>query len=109
MLEEMKPLLVKAGIKEDYLVISDPECSEGHNWLLTLYHGPYAKAKKVRSLLTEEMWARYESWGDFGGCQEVVLWNKVATDLRKFVKTRPNSLKKVKNEAADQDSQSQEA
>ena len=106
LLDEMSVLFEESRIKENYLTI-DPEAvnfdtgviTEAFSWLQRLHDKEYQKAKDIKSLLPEETWIRYKSWGsDFSDHREVVLLNEALQNLRKAVvnSTRPDLFKSSK-------------
>ena len=99
----MSTLLIEANILEDYLDF--PEDSRffeqyiieaAHKWILGIYNKEYREAKAIKGLLSEEMWERYRSWGEFGDHREVTLLTEAIQKLRRAIMTgkRPDLFKK---------------
>lgn len=108
---EIMTLLLKeeTKIRKNHLIV--PEGSEelradfirpAYKWLANIYHNEYAKARRVRGLLSDELWARYKSWGGFDEHREVVLLRKACNDLRTALvsQKRPDFYKRTKYERA---------
>lgn len=105
MLLEMSLLIQKSGVPKDYLTV--PKESEklraafvddGLKWLESIYDMEFRNAYRIRALLPEELWDRYEKWGDFGEHREVKLLNESLAILKKAIrrKSRPDFFKKGK-------------
>jgi hypothetical protein len=100
---EMSALMEEATIKEDYLRFPQEALrfpteiiKEAHKWVVEIYETTFRSVKGTKSLMSNEMWARYAAWGDFGDHREVVLLNAGLQKLRKSIVTvnRPNLFKK---------------
>jgi hypothetical protein len=103
--DEMSSLFIEAKIKEDYLTIDPAAINfdkeiilEAFDWTHKIRDDQFQKVKRIKMLLTEEMWVRYKSWGDFSDHREVVLLNEGLQTLRKAVinSLRPDLFKKSK-------------
>ena len=97
---EMNPILEEAGLRAGYLQVSIKDFSkieikDAHAWLLKIYENEFARVKKIKGLLSPEMWHRYMSWDDFADHREVVLLKEALNNLKKVVQTshRPKILK----------------
>lgn len=104
LLTELRPWMDKAGVKQIALIItSDWEqlpmsmIREGWNWLKVIHSINLAEITKVRSLLPEDLWEKYENWGGFDDLREVQMMNEALIRLKKKVTNndRPNFFKKT--------------
>ncbi|MEK0324498.1 MAG: hypothetical protein QQN63_02245 [Nitrosopumilus sp.] len=105
LLTELRPWMDKAGIKQTALTItSDWEhlpmnmVREGWNWLKVVHNINLAEITKVRSLLNEDLWEKYENWGGFDDLREVQMMNEALIRLKKKVTNndRPDFFKKTR-------------
>jgi len=105
MLLEMSLLIQKSGVSGDYLTVpKDSEklraafVDDGLKWLEDLHKKEFRDAQRIRALLPEELWTRYENWGDFTEHREVQLLNEALATLKKAIrrKSRPDFFKKGK-------------
>ena len=97
------------AIKPDYLSLPEeaaklkmPMIRAGWKWLTAIYDDEYAEVRRLKSLLPDEIWARYKSWGGFEDHREVVLLKEALVALRKRLISRekPDIFKKSKCEKA---------
>jgi hypothetical protein len=100
---QMEPLLIEAGVTDEYLVLSDgveyidsKYLTDGYEWISIIYNTVWRNAHNIKRLLSDEMWARYEAWEDFEDAREVVLLREALTNLKKQVvnTSRPVLFKK---------------
>ena len=100
--EEMK-------IRENHLEVPDGSdelradfIRPAYHWIAEIYHSEYAKARRIRGLLTDELWKRYKSWGGFDEHREVILLRKACSNLRDVLvsQKRPDFYKKTKYDKA---------
>ena len=105
LIEEMSGLFPEAKIKEDYLSIDPAAVNfskeiilEAFNWVREVHGDQFQKVKRVKMLLSDEMWERYKAWEDFSDHREVVLLNEGLQNLRKAIVTssRPDLFKSTK-------------
>lgn len=120
MLEDMRPTMERAKISDKFIIFA--ECNklpgycleDAYNWLSELYTGAYKECKRLRGMQSEEMWKRYELWGDdINEHRECVLYAKALDAFKKACRGRPlifkhnqcigaieeNNRKKPKNKA----------
>jgi len=104
LLTELRPWMDKAGVKQTALTItSDWErlpmsmVRDAWNWLKVIHNINLAEITKVRSLLNEDLWEKYENWGGFDDLREVQMMNEALVRLKKKVTNndRPNFFKKT--------------
>lgn len=109
MLFQMKPMILKSGFAktielggdhDDLEEVHMDHVREGYKWLLAIYEDKYKAVMKIRKLLPEETWDRYERWGDFDEHREVVLLRERLAVLKKAMamSKRPDIFKKTKVE-----------
>ena len=105
MASEMLPATTHCSIKFDHLALHERTAElsmeivrEGYKWLRDVYESSFAEWAKVRALVSEEQWGRYELWGGFHNHREVVMLKKVSLELRNILisRVRPDLFKKGK-------------
>lgn len=69
---------------------------EGCDWLISIFENEFEAVRKVKALLPQETWDRYESWGCFDETQEVILLKEKLVPFRKALvgHNRPGLFKK---------------
>ena len=100
---QMEPLLVEAGVPDEYLLIL-ADCKyidkkyldDGYEWISQIYSSVWRNAHNIKRLLPDEMWQRYETWEGFEDAREVVLLREALANLKKQVinSRRPVLFKK---------------
>lgn len=104
-LAEMRPWMDKAGVAQTALTITArweilpmSWIREAWHWIGSIRLRELAKIGKVRSLLPEELWDKYENWGGFDDCQEMIMMVNSLKDLKRVVisNDRPNFFKKTR-------------
>lgn len=104
----MKTVFEKLGIepdKFDFCLLPDVSkqlpaemISEARLWCRGVFSDEFSKYMAVKKLLTDELWARYEKWGEFEEHREVVLLKAAAKILKTKLTSphRPAFFKKGK-------------
>lgn len=108
---EIMKLLKEEGtkIRDNHLVV--PEDSNelradfirpAYKWIAEIYQNEYAKARRVKGLLSDELWKRYREWGGYEDHREMVLLRKACNALRASLvsQKRPDFYKRTKYEKA---------
>jgi len=106
---EIMDLLIKEDvtIKHNALVIlEDSEklradfIRPGFKWISEVYSIEYKKVKRVKGLLSEELWKRYKEWDFFEDHREMILLRQSLNELRTAIvsRKRPDFYKKKKYE-----------
>ena len=120
LVEEMRPTMVRAGNSDKFQIYSECDKLPGYcteealNWLEDLHKGAYRDCQKIRNLVAETIWERYEKWEDSEDLREVVLYKEKLKVFKTACRNRPlifrnnaakiavveNSNKKPKNKAS---------
>ena len=94
-LERMKPLIVKSGVNETKIAVPEDVdlvkmdlIRPAHEWIHMIFDTVYTAAKNAKALCSDEVWKRYESWGDFDEHREVTILKHALVNLRKEVISR---------------------
>lgn len=85
LLEEMKPLSLKLGIKEEYFNAYTLQPDE--EWLYRLYNNEWRDVVQARNLVSEETWANYQLLRVFGLAEQLLL-EQAVSKLRKVWRKR---------------------
>lgn len=103
-LEDMLPAFRRSGIR----LLSIPEKAdelpadkirEAYYWVEDVHASEFLGYQRIRRLLTEDQWSRYELWDDFAEHREVVLLREQAAKLKKRAgRKKPDFFKKSKVE-----------
>jgi len=103
LLDEMKPMLLLAGVPIECLKIKNKKyridaCNRAFDWLHNLKISPeYEKITKVRALLPEKTWERYDLF-EIIDLREQVLLSKAKRELlRKWNIKRPAMFQRKRN------------
>lgn len=90
MVVEMRPLIAKVFKREEHIYLhpslvelKSAEIQLALNWVKGIHAGVFAAYQKVRALLPEAMWKRYEAWGGFDDHREVVLLAEATAAFKK--------------------------
>jgi len=102
MLNEMRPLLIEAGILQDRLLMpqGDPRrirCAGPLAWLTVVHDTAWAEANKIKRLLPQEIWDYYKIQ-EFQDMREQVMLEAALKKLVKAWKTeRPSFFRRKLN------------
>jgi len=100
LLQTMEPMILKAGCSMKRVELKDAKYEEvesGYRWLVNVFETEYEEVRKVRALISEELWASYDLL-DPEDFQESRLLVEALTHLRKRInRDRPDYFKRKKN------------
>lgn len=119
LVEEMRPTLIRVGLSDKFQIFSECDKLPGYcteealAWLETLRSGAYRDCQKIRNLVSEHVWERYEKWEDSEDLREVILYKEKLKCFKTACRNRPlifrhsaariavteNNNKKPKNKA----------
>lgn len=103
-LAEMRPWMDKAGVSQTALTITAKWEMLPMSWIREAWHwidrirvNELRDIGKVRSLLSEDLWDKYENWGGYEDLREMCMLTKVLKAFKKEVITngRPQFFKKT--------------
>ena len=101
----MRPALTRSRVNPTVGVVPKvatsapaPVVREAYRWLVRIFDTEYKAYAQIRMLLPEEIWDRYDCWGDFDDHREVILLKKAGVALRAAIvsQKRPDFFKKGK-------------
>ncbi len=102
---QMEPLLLEAGVADEYLLLPDGAIyvdpkylTDGYEWISQIFSSVWRNAHNIKKLLSDEMWQRYETWEGFEDAREVVLLKEALINLKKQVvnSSRPVLFKRAR-------------
>lgn len=119
LVEIMRPTMDRAGIGAKFMVFSECDKLPGYcteealTWLQSLHDGAFKDAQKIRNLVSEATWKRYEDWEDSSDLRECILYAEKLKVFKAACRNRPlifrhsaaqiavteNANKKPKNKA----------
>ncbi len=97
-MDEMRDMLTFAesdlALHPESNDLPDAMIEDAINWLDNIKRNEYKAAKKIRTLMPEDRWKKYEAWGFEEDFQEVKAWREKLSVLKGVLKNRPDFFKR---------------
>jgi hypothetical protein len=96
MLEDMRPTLERVKLGDKFVIFANCDKLPGYcledamKWLHEVYTTTFKECQRIRRMQSEEMWKRYEAWGDeFADHREVKLYAERLVMFKQSCRNRP--------------------